>query len=250
MNEWDDAYLVAVADSLAFALSPTSWTRLAAYDSGLQRSALTEPLAALAQAGVQVSFGDGSLPGLEGADPIAIGRLREAVRRMRELAPHALGDPPLAVDRFLCTDPWPRIYGSAVLEHRPATPVHVVQESDTATDVDRWQRLERLHTLSDLRVLILFGAPGSLGALDLEKFGALTILDLEGSRLSSLPPSIVRAARLEVLYLGRNSLSIDALGGLRALPRLRYVGLRDSGIDARAAGSLRALLPPGCTFDV
>jgi hypothetical protein len=246
---WDDsAYLVAAADSLVFSLGGEEWRRLTTFDSHVRGTTLRGALTALAVLGVHPSFGDGALPviPLAGAPHVAV--LREQLRRIREVAPFAFAGGAETFTRILCTDRWPRIYTTAVLDVLPKTPVRVIQASDLSHHPAEWLRVAELARFTDLRVLVMFGSP--LGRwplpIDLGGFRSLRALDLAASQLRSLPQSIAWVRSLEAIELANNPIGIDELRVLERLPALRYVGLRGTEVSASEAASFVSRLADGC----
>lgn len=250
---WDDsAYLVAVADSLVFALSTEEWRRLTALDASVRPTTVRSALTALAVLGVHPSFGDGELPVVPFAGAPHVAVLRDQLRRIREVAPFAFAAGGDTFTRILCTDRWPRIYTTAVLDFLPKTPVRVIQASDLAQSPAQWLRVSELARFTELRVLIMFGSPLARWPLplDLGAFRALRALDLGGSRLRGLPQSIAWVKSLEALELGNNPISILELTILERLPALRYVGLRGTEVSRADAMWLQARLASGCEVAV
>jgi hypothetical protein len=246
---WDDSsYLVAVADSLVFSLGGEEWRRLTTFDSYIRATTVRGALTALAVLGVHPSFGDGALPviPLSGAAHVAV--LRDQLRRIREVAPFAFGTGAETFTRILCTDRWPRIYTTAVLDFPPRTPVRVIQASDLAHHPAEWMRVGELARFTDLRVLLMFGSPLARWPLplDLGAFRALRALDLGGSQLRGLPQSIAWVKSLEAIELGNNPLDIEAMDVLERLPALRYVGVRGTEITPGEAIALQDRLADGC----
>ncbi len=236
----EPGYVAAVADSLVFALGD-AWGRLAAVDAAISRDRVKAELAGL---GVEIGFGDGTVPTVPEA---AVGGLRDQLRRIRDAAPRALAAGADTFARILCTDPWPRIYTTAVLDWPSTTPVHVVQASDLAYAREQWARVVELEKFKDVRMLVMFGSPLYMAwPWDLAVFPRLQALDFSSSRLRWLLPDLANAVALEALELADNPLEADSLELLAALPSLRYVGLRGTGLTAAATASLRARLPAGC----
>jgi hypothetical protein len=246
---WDDsAYLVAVADSLVFSLGGEEWRRLTAFDSHIRATTVRGALTALAVLGVHPSFGDGELPVIPLAGAPHIASLREQLRRIREVAPFAFAGGADTFTRILCTDRWPRIYTTAVLDFLPKTPVRVVQASDLAHHPAEWLRVAELSRFTDLRVLIMFGSPLARWPLplDLGAFRSLRALDLGGCHLRGLPQSIAWVKSLEAIELSNNPIGLDELRLLERLPALRYVGLRGTEVSAIEAAALISRLADGC----
>jgi hypothetical protein len=244
-------YEVVVADGLLFWLGD-DWRRLFALDSHIREATVRSALTGLLAQGVRLSFGDAALPSipLDGAVQLAV--LRDQLRRIRQVAPHALAGGADAFARILCTDPWARIYTPAVLASPPSTPVHVMVAAELAHDLDQWRRLWELEQFTELRALVMHGAP--LGWLplpiDLAAFPELAVLDLSRSAVRSLPASITGAAGLESIELAENPIELAALGPLTKLPALRYVGLRGTEVSAVEAASFAAWLAPDCVVQV
>ena len=250
--EHDAGYVVAVADSLVFSLLDDEWMRLRTFDSHIRQTSLRSALTALAVLGVHPSFGDGELPAVPPNGMPHVAALRELLRRIREIAPHALAGGADTFTRILCTERFPRIYTTAVLDLWPTTPVHVVQASDLAFHPAEWLRVGELARFTGVRSLMMFGSP--LGRwpmpLDLSSFTRLRALDLSRSQLRSLPPTLERVASLEALELAENPIAADMLDVLEALPGLRYLGLRGTEVTADDVEVLRAHLPSRCEIAV
>lgn len=246
--EHDAGYVVAVADSLVFSLLDDEWMRLCTFDSHIRQTTMRSALTALAVLGVHPSFGDGELPAVPPNGMPHVEKLREMLRRIREIAPHALAGGADTFTRILCTERFPRIYTTAVLDVWPNTPVHVIQASDLAFHPAEWLRVGELARFTGVRSLMLFGSP--LGRwplpLDLAAFTRLRAIDLSRSQLRSLPPTIERATSLEALELADNPLAAEMLDVLTLLPALRYVGLRGTEVTTAEADELRRILPTRC----
>jgi hypothetical protein len=245
-------YDIAVADGLLFWLAGDDWRRMFALDSHLRESMVRSAMTGLLALGVRLSFGDASLPSvpLDGAVQVAV--LRDQLRRVRAVAPHALTEGSDALARILCTDRWARIYTPAVLDRPPSTPVRVVVGADLNHDLSLWRRMWELEQFTDLRALMLFGAP--LGWLplpvDLAAFPELRVLDLSRSSMRALPDTITEATALESIELGDNPLDLGALAPLWRLPSLRYVGLGGTEVTPAEAEALASRLPPGCHVEL
>lgn len=245
---WDDGYVVEVADGLLFSLG-AAWQRLTAYDRDVDRGRVNAAVSALAALGVERSFGAGPVPAVPSAGAIHVAVLREHLRRIGEIAPHVLAAPADAFARLLCTDPWPRIYTTAVLDAPPVTPVHVVQATDLAQSRTEWLRSSELERFTAVRALVMFGLPsGGAFPFDLGRFPELRQLDLSDSHLHLLPLALASATGLEALWLARNPIDVAALAPLAQLPRLRYIDLRGTRVHDPAA--VRAHVPAACVVDV
>ena len=246
---WDDSgYLLAVADSMMFWITGEQWRRLAAYDRNIQPATFRAALTALALLGAQPSFGDGDVPLVPLAGAPHVVSLRDQLRRIRAVAPYAFGAGPETFTRIVCTDRWPRIYTTAVLDTPARSPVRVIQASDLEHDPAEWLRVGELAQFTDLRVLILSGAPIARWPLplDLAGFRALRAIDLAACDLRSLPASLARTSSLEAIELANNPIGRPALDGLARLPALRYVGLRGTEVTAFEAAAMLDWLPDGC----
>lgn len=245
-------YDVAVADGLLFWLGADHWRRMLALDSHIRESMMRSAMTGLLALGVRLAFGDASLPSvpLEGAVQVAV--LRDQLRRIRAVAPHVLAGGEDALARILCTDRWARIYTPAVLDRAPSTPVHVVVAADLNHDLATWRRLWELEQFTELRALLVFGAP--LGwmplTVDLGAFPQLTSLDLSRSAMRSLPDTLASATALEAIELGDNPLDLAALAPLTKLPELRYVGLGGTEVTSAEAAAFALRLPLGCHVEV
>jgi len=245
-------YDVTIADGLLFWLGEESWRRMFSLDCHVRESLLRSAMTGLLALGVRLAFGDAQVPSipLDGAVQVAV--IRDQLRRIRAVAPHALSTPEDVFARILCTDRWGRIYTPPVLDRPPSTPVRVVVAADLNHDLALWRRMWELEQFTELRALMLFGAP--LGwlplPLDLAAFPELCVLDLSRSSLRCLPDSIIDATALESIELGDNPIDLGALAPLAHLPALRYVGLGGTEVTAAEASAFAALLPPGCRVEV
>lgn len=232
-----DGYIAAVIHSWEFVLG-TAWARLSAVDPTLDEARAAEMVQHLTEFGVDIWFGDGDEPVIPATGASVIAEMRELALRVGHAAPAAFTRPSDALYRILCTDPYPRVYTTAVLEAPASTPVHVVQCSDLAGHPE-WAKVPQLAKFGELRALLMFGAPLDRAAfpLDLSQLGELRYLDLRECRLREIPREVVAAQNLEMILLDDNPLtSVDALA---ALPKLRSVGLRRTGLGP----SLQARLP-------
>ncbi|HSN24742.1 MAG TPA: leucine-rich repeat domain-containing protein [Kofleriaceae bacterium] len=233
----DPGYAIAVVDGLVFALG-AEWERLSARDPGISRARVRDALARLRELGLRPSFGDGELPQLPGAGAADVAVLVEQLERIRAIAPSVLTAGADTFSRILCADPWPRIYTTAVLDTPATSPVHVLQISDLAGS-EQWGRVGQLSKLAEVQLVSMFGAP--LGRepwpFASDAFPELRALDISGSRLRALPAALEGAKQLEALELADNPIDPGSIGLLATLPRLRYLGLRDTRL-------LRSELPP------
>ena len=245
---YEPGYTAAVADGLVFALRGEVWARLSAHDGAINLATVKAELARLRKLGVRIDFGDGEVAAVPDTAGSVIATLEDQLRRIREVAPIALASGADTFARVMCTDPWPRIYTTAVLKWPSRTPVHVVQASDLAAVLEQWEKVPELAKFSELRTLRLFGSPldGWPWPLELGVFRELQALDLATSRLRAVPRDIANATALEAIELADNPLDAGSLDVLAALPRLRYVGLRGTRIEAAQLAGLRAKLPEGC----
>jgi Leucine-rich repeat (LRR) protein len=245
--EYEPGYVAAVADSLLFCLGDR-WEQLSAHDHNIERELVQSELERLSELDVQIDFGDGEVPVIPAAGAASIAKLRIQLERIRTAAPNVFAAGATTYERILCTDPWPRVYTSAVLKWPASSPVHVVQASDLAEYPDQWQSVAGLVQFTELRALRLFGAP--LGheswPLSLKGFPQLQTLDLSSSHLQALPPDVANASALEAIELGDNPLDPISLDALLSLSALRYIGLGGTGIRAAAIANLRARLPATC----
>jgi len=229
----DPGYVVAVADGLVFALG-AEWERLSAGNPEISRDRVRAALARLDELGVRPSFGDGALPTIPPEGAVDVDTLADQLARIRDVAPRVLATGADTLSRNLCSDPWPRIYTTAVLDVPATSPVHVVQASDLASS-DQWARVGSLAELRDIRLLIMFGAPLDRSPWPFagNPFPDLRALDVSGSRMRALPSALAQATMLEALELADNPLESESLAPLAALPRLRYLNLQNTGLARR-----------------
>ncbi len=249
MSYWPDGYLITVAYQLVRRLD---WDRITQIESTLTRADFTTVFDDLRAQGIEVaSDGDDEITYRDAAAEAAarprIAHLRSLVARLRTAGAAAFADPGDLPERLHCTLDHPREW-FGVPDDR-VDRVEIINFTDMPPDDPRWRSRSRVAECSELRMLKLVSV--RLDALpldiDLGRLDKLVALNLDANRLTALPAELAAARSLEWLSLNENPITAESLEPLRALPRLRYLGL--IGTKAKAdVDRVRAFVPHDCVI--
>lgn len=249
MNDWPDGYLVTVAYQLVRRLD---WERITVADATLARADFTSVFDALRVHGIEpTSDGPDELTysgtAVKAAVQPLLARLRALVARVRAAGAVAFAAPGDLPERLHCTLDHPREFFG--VPDGPLDRVEIINFTDMPEHDLRWLARSRVGECGALRMLKLVSVHLSSFPLDIElgRLTKLVALNLDANKLAALPPEISAARSLEWLSLNENPLTAEGLEPLRALPRLRYLGLIRTAARSEL-DRVRALVPEQCVI--
>jgi hypothetical protein len=248
MANWPDGYLISVAYQLVRRLE---WDRITT-DSTLSLAAFTNVFDRLRALDIEVaSDGDDDVTYRDAAAETAarplLAELRALVSRLRTAGAAAYVDPGDLPERLHCTVEYPREWfgvPDGELER-----VEILNFTDMPPEDPRWRARSRVADCRELRLLKLVSVRLDVSALDIDlgRLSKLVALNLDANRLTALPSELAAAASLEWLSLNENPITAESLEPLRALPRLRYLGLIRTNAQA-GPDRVRAIVPRDCVI--